>query len=158
MDTPSGVDDATLQEMKELKSRLRQWEDIRATGWYKRAKVKWAAFGDLPNKYFFNRLKQQKKHNVFSALSDEQGIPQETQDSLPKLIKRYYADFLKAEERPDDWQEKWESFQVLLEKVTEGQNKYLEKDFSAGKLEAALKAMPNGKAPGRDSFNKEFML
>lgn len=36
--------------------------------------MKWVVFGDLFNKYFFNRLKQQKKYNVFFALSDEQGI------------------------------------------------------------------------------------
>lgn len=43
-------------------------------------------------------------------------------------------------------------------KVQQHQRNILNKNLTLSELESALKSLPNGKAPGRDGFNKEFIL
>lgn len=52
-----GSDDTQqlLADLKVAKTKLKKLEEYKARGWYKRAKVKWAAEGDLPGKFFFGR-------------------------------------------------------------------------------------------------------
>lgn len=56
-----------------------------------------------------------------------------------------------------DWDEAWTCLSGLPAKVTRKQRELLEKPMTTKELEAALKSLPNGKAPGRDGFNKEFV-
>lgn len=85
-----------LQELSRAKTDLKQHEQLKARGWYKRAKIKCAAEGDLPSKFFYCKLKQNRKHNFIPPMPDENGEVQQGAD-LVELVKRHYGAFLTGE-------------------------------------------------------------
>lgn len=148
----------TLVDLKAAKAKVKQLEAYKAKGWYRRAKVKWAAEGDLPGKFFFSTLKQNRHRNTIPPLPDEAGKLHSTQKELISLIRQHYAVFLQGEEQPDGWEEAWQRFAALPSKVSTGQRHRLDLPFTKKEVEKALLSLPNGKAPGRDGFTKEFVV
>lgn len=54
------LSEALLAELDEAKFLLSMIDHQKARGWFRRAKLKWAAEGDLPRRYFFARRKQRR--------------------------------------------------------------------------------------------------
>lgn len=56
-ETGTPLDQEEQNELAEVKRQLGLLEQRKAKGWAVRAKLKWAAEGDIPEKFYFNRLK-----------------------------------------------------------------------------------------------------
>lgn len=65
------ADSVMLQELSQAKTELKQFEQRKTRGWYKRAKIKWAVEGDLPSKFFYSKLKQSRRRNFIPPLPDD---------------------------------------------------------------------------------------
>lgn len=148
---------AAIAELKEAKAELKKLEMVKACGWAKRAKLKWAAEGDFPTKFFFAKLKQNRKRNHIPPLPDDEGVIHKG-EGLVKLVKKHYAAFLTEEPRLAGWRQEWAKFKRIPWKVIKEQQELLDRPFSCRELEKSLKALPNNKTPSRDGFTKEFFV
>lgn len=64
----------------------------------------------------------------------------------------------KGDPLPEGWEAARDGFACMSGKVSTRQKELLDKPLSSKELEKALYSLPNGKAPGRDGFTKEFMV
>lgn len=68
------------QQWERVTRELQELENNRARGWQVRARVKWAAEGDTPSKYFFHTLKKKQAKNEVPLFKKDDGSSCETQD------------------------------------------------------------------------------
>lgn len=91
-------------ELADVKRQLKLLEQRKAKGWAVRAMLKCAAEGDLPEKYYFSRLKQQRHRSTIPMLPDHNGRVTQTQAELQSVIQNHFKNFLKGEAEAPDWQ------------------------------------------------------
>lgn len=61
-------------------------------------RIKWAAEGDIPRKFYFNRLKQQRHRTSIPLLLDKDGRETKSEQELQEMIQQHFEVFLKGEE------------------------------------------------------------
>ena len=121
--------------------------------WQKRGGEKWLLKGDSNTSYFHKCANGRKRKSMITSLEDGDNILTD-QEELRAHITDFYKKLFGHEEttnihiRDELWSEQ--------EKVNAAENDRLTRPFTLEEVDAALKEIKNGTAPGPDGLSIEF--
>jgi hypothetical protein len=116
-----------------------------------RCKIKWAECGDAGTKNFHSHASVRHNHNLITTIQDDSGNMISDHEAKAEIL--------------------WESYKIRL--GTTGETSmvldlslilqssqdlvFLEAPFSDNEVNSVIASLPNGKAPGPDGFNSDFL-
>lgn len=113
--------------------------------------------GDSCSKEFFRASKAHTGASQLTELEDEAGLLCSDQASLEGICSRYYGNLYSKPARSVAQEAAaGQSLSCLSDRLTGAMKAALRKPISLQELEAALKDMDPGKAPGLDGVLTEF--
>ncbi|XP_062107185.1 uncharacterized protein LOC133818358 [Humulus lupulus] len=120
----------------------------------KKAKVDWIKSGDENTKLFHTSLKVRRQQNTIYSIRDQNGNWVDNQEGVIKAFLEFYDSLLgsKTEDRTRVHK------RIVQEGalISQSQANWLVRDYTSEEVEAALKSIPNDKAPGLDGYNSAF--
>ncbi|XP_057428588.1 uncharacterized protein LOC130722016 [Lotus japonicus] len=128
------------------------WKEYRAeeATWIQKSRLRWAREGDRNTRFFHRVCKVRTAKKSISQLRVEDRLleePQQVKEAIMNHFKSFFSHV--ASERP--------SIQCYsLKKVTAGQNRFLEAEFTTEEVFEAIQNFDANKAPGPDGFTMAF--
>ncbi|XP_062085625.1 uncharacterized protein LOC133791722 [Humulus lupulus] len=119
-----------------------------------KAKVDWIKSGDENTKMFHTSLKVRRQQNTIYSIRDQNGNWVDNQEGVIKAFLEFYDSLLgtKIEGRT-------RVHKIIVQEgtlISQSQANWLVRDYTGEEVEAALKSIPNDKAPGPDGYNSTF--
>lgn len=112
----------------------------------------WLKSGDKNTSFFHNSIKMRRAGNNIGKISVEGRVLSE-QGEIKEAASRHFQTLLTADPH---YMENPEFLNIIESKITEAQNKDLDKEITTEEIEKSIYSMPLEKAPGPDGFTVAF--
>ncbi|KAL0013096.1 hypothetical protein SO802_000165 [Lithocarpus litseifolius] len=112
--------------------------------WHQQSRHLWITDGDRNTSFFHQKASNRKDWNSIKGLIDEQGVWQEDDHVMERIIVDYFSTIFQTA-GPIDTSAIIEAIQLV---VTPSMNEYLYQPFQAEEVQKALKQMHPKKSPG----------
>eukprot|EP00253_Pinus_taeda_P008493 PITA_08493 len=149
-----------FDERKDIAESLQQeWENRclqEEIFWRQKSRVQWIKEGQRNTKFFHRSTIAHKNNNIIVKITNQYGIERHTHEDMEKFLLQYFQKI--AEETSEDRYQFMKRFTQYIPKlVTREDNFNLNRIVTEEEIEEAVKEMQNGKAPGPDGFNVDFL-
>ncbi|XP_062076508.1 uncharacterized protein LOC133781498 [Humulus lupulus] len=119
-----------------------------------KAKVDWIKSGDENTKMFHTSLKVRRQQNTIYSIRDQNGNWVDNQEGVIKAFLEFYDSLLGTKIEGRTRVHKRIVQEGTL--ISQSQANWLVRDYTSEEVEAALKSIPNDKAPGPEGYNSTF--
>ena len=150
------IQEQGLNSLAILKKKKREIEFEKSEGYRIRSRIPHFEENEPNISYYARMEKNRGEKNIIYALKDENGIIREGTEDVLKVSEIFYQKLFKEEPVDENLQN--EILAKTKKKVNKNNEEFMEQPITLEELEAALKALPNGKSPGLDGLPKEFYV
>ncbi|KAL3688034.1 hypothetical protein R1sor_014343 [Riccia sorocarpa] len=158
MEAASKGEDSHGDKIATLEKQIREIESKNEERWRRNARLKWLKAGDLPSKYFFSQMKENRVRQEIACLVSDQGeVLVDDQKILAEIHKFYTALFKQDQVSQEDEKLRVEVLQLLRPKITEQQNVKLVREPSNKEISEIIDSLKKETAPGLDGMTTEAM-
>lgn len=124
--------------------------------WKQKSKVQWLKQGECNTKLFHRSTIANRNHNRISSIKDEEGDIHQSHEEIEAVLVKHFRDiakenFLVREPFIKDFTKHTPKL------VSKEDNSNLNRSLIEKEVSEVLKEMQNGKAPGPDGFNVDFL-
>jgi hypothetical protein len=154
LDTLAEFRDLSLEEYnfrQVVKSNLEHLLEKQRIYWMQRGRIKWAMLGDENTKFFHINTTIRHNKNSIMVLKDRSGIEKNNHDDEARLLWEGYKERLGTSK----FTQKHFDLNTLLSPSVGLQDLIL--PFQKEEIDSIVSNLPNGKSPGCDRFNTEFL-
>lgn len=123
--------------------------------WRQKSRIRWLKEGEKNTKFFHKTTVQRRMHNQISQLTNAQGEIIETQADMEQEFLQYFKT-MSQEPNINRTGEIETIVNNIPRLITEEHNTLLLKPINLEEVEAAVKLLKTGKAPGPDGFTSNF--
>ncbi|KAK2648256.1 hypothetical protein Ddye_015745 [Dipteronia dyeriana] len=85
-----------MLSIKNLENEAEGLNDCDELYWRQRSRAEWLQVGGRNSTYFHNRAIARKRKNYITRLVDEEGYPQETEDGLKRVVRKFFSSLFKS--------------------------------------------------------------
>ena len=146
------MNDKNMDLLERSKQDLDALEGERAKGIMFRTKACWNVEAERNTKYFFNLEKLKSKSRTAFVLITEEGKTINTQKGILNEQKRFYEKLYSA-----DKSVKFKIDNDSAPRLSEEEQRELDKPITKQEVADALKKMSKGKCPGQDGLSVDIM-
>lgn len=144
------------QQIVELRKELtKQLDSLMAKNevyWQQRSRDTWLKAGDCNSKFFHYKASNRRRRNTISALKDDHGRWQTTEQGLTRTVVNYFQNLFSSTGSSDYT----EVVDGVRGRVTEEMNQALLAEFTPEEIKTALFQMHPSKAPSPYGFSPFF--
>lgn len=137
---------------KNLQSELNDILNKEEMMWFQRSRTMWLWDGDRNTKYYHMKTLARRKRNKIVMLKDDDGAWISVHEALKGLVRRFYHDLFKVQNR---WCN-WSKTQVGYPKLNANNLERLQQNISGEEVKRAFYSMKSWKALGPDGFPPGF--
>ncbi|MCH80635.1 hypothetical protein A2U01_0001405, partial [Trifolium medium] len=142
----------TINQIKQLESKLDGLLYHEEQWWAQRAKVNWLHLGDKNSKFFHFKASQRNRKNKINFIKDNQGSTMTQNIDIQAAFLEYFTNLFTSS-NPTNIQE---TINVVANRITPQMYDYLDQDFTAAEVSCAIHQLKGTAAPGPDGLNASF--
>ncbi|KAM1781459.1 hypothetical protein COP1_039935 [Malus domestica] len=150
LDQPCSIE--SLLERANLTQKLDELLSQEEIFWRQRARISWMRDGDRNTKFFHRRASIRKAKNRIVKLRDDQGLWQEDQGGIEKVVTDYFSGIYRSQQYGDAN----DIIDGLEPRISYDMNSILNATFTVEEVRAALFQMEPSKSPGPDGMPPLF--
>ena len=150
-----------VKQITNIKGELEIFEHEKTKGAAIRANIKYIEEGEKCTNYFLALEKCKSKINTIKRLKTESGATiLDEKDIVNNIGKHFFKRYNSSTKSEDEISHDFTEFtkNINLPRLSEEESMRLEADITEAELEAAVKSMDRGSAPGKDGLPLEFYI